>query len=381
MTRRATRISTIMVSGLLAAVPTVITPAFGQAAGTWTTTGAMGGGIRQHRLYTATLLQNGQVLVAGGINLTMGIVYADSFLYNPSTGEWTKTGSMTTTRYEQTATLLPNGQVLVTGGFKNDNSGMLDSAELYDPSTGLWSATGSMTVARYNHSAVLLQNGEVLIAGGQTSPVEPIGGSPFTFTNGSPTNSAEIYDPSTGTFSATDSMNDPRDQAQMTLLQNGGALIAGGGTGSAGCTAEIFSDGHWSLTPELAECGVTEDAAALLANGNVLIEAGSLPTTSAPAYSVSEVYNPSTNAWQATLDPPNVWGSLVLLTSGQVLDAGVIPASGDPAAAIYNPATNEWTPATTPPAPFAGGLPGTLTQLLSGQVLATANNSADLFTQ
>ncbi len=379
MTRRVAKILTIAVSGLLAIVVPLVTPApaLGQVAGTWTTTGSMTG-IKQHRNYTATLLQNGQVLVAGGINLSMGIVYANAFLYNPSTGEWTETGSMTTTRYDHTATLLPNGQVLVTGGFKSDNSGVLNSAELYNPSTGQWSTTGSITVARYNHSAALLQNGEVLIAGGQTSPVEPIGGT-FKFTSGSPTSAAEIYDPSTGAFTATGSMNYARDQAQLTLLQNGDVLIAGGGTGDAGCTAEFFSGGQWSLTSELAECGVTQDATTLLFNGDVLIEAGSLPTTSAPAYSLSEVYDPSTDAWQATLELPNVWGPLALLTNGQVLDAGVIPVSGDPAAALYNPSTNGWTPTTNPPAPFSGQLPGTLTRLLNGQVLATAGNYAVLF--
>ncbi len=378
--QRLARILTITLSGLLAAVLALVTPApaLGQTAGTWTTTGSMTG-IKQHHSYTATLLQNGQVLVAGGINLAMGIVYANAFLYSPSTGEWTETGSMTTTKYDHTATLLPNGEVLVTGGYKNENSGLLDSAELYNPSTGKWSATGSMTVARYNHSAVLLQNGEVLIAGGQTSPVEPTGGT-FTLTSGSPINDAEIYDPSTGAFTETGSMNYTRAQAQLTLLQDGDVLIAGGGTGDAGCTAEIFSDGQWSLTSELAECGVTQDAAALLSNGDVLIEAGNLPTIAAPAYSLSEFYDPSTNVWQATLDQPNVWGPLALLTNGQVLVVGVVPASGDPAAALYDPSSNEWTPAASPPTPFAGQLPGTLTRLLNGQVLAAAGSYAVLFT-
>ena len=118
-------------SGLFACGLAVVTaaPAFAQAAGSWTTTGSMTG-IKQHRNYTATLLPNGQVLVAGGVNLAMGVVYANAFLYNPSNGNWTETGSMTTTRYDHTATLLPNGEVLVTGGFKNDNSDTLDSAEL-----------------------------------------------------------------------------------------------------------------------------------------------------------------------------------------------------------------------------------------------------------
>ena len=74
------------------------------------------------------------------------------------------TGSMTIERGIQTATLLPNGQVLVAGG--DSNSDVLASAELYDPATGMWTVTGSMAAARRFHTATLLPNGQVLVAGG-----------------------------------------------------------------------------------------------------------------------------------------------------------------------------------------------------------------------
>lgn len=104
--------------------------------------------------------------------------------------------------------------------------------------------------------------------------------------SGATTNTAEIYSPSTGAFTATGSMNDAHALAQLTLLQNGEALIAGGGMGNAGCTAELFSNGHWSLTANLTECDATETFAALLPNGNVLIEDGN---------TASEFYDPTTN--------------------------------------------------------------------------------------
>ena len=63
-----------------------------------------------------------------------------------------------------TATLLPNGKVLVAGGF--NGSGSLASAELYDPASGTWTATGSLDTARDSHTATLLPNGKVLVAGG-----------------------------------------------------------------------------------------------------------------------------------------------------------------------------------------------------------------------
>jgi hypothetical protein len=70
-------------------------------------------------------------------------------------------------RTQFTATLLPNGKVLVTGGLNSGISGtMLASAELYDPNTGTWSMTGSMSTGRMANSAVLLDDGQVLVVGG-----------------------------------------------------------------------------------------------------------------------------------------------------------------------------------------------------------------------
>ena len=69
-----------------------------------------------------------------------------------------------TARDFHTATLLPNGKVLVAGGA--NGSGFLASAELYDPATGTWSATGSLNTARYQHTATLLADGKVLVVGG-----------------------------------------------------------------------------------------------------------------------------------------------------------------------------------------------------------------------
>ena len=80
-------------------------------------------------------------------------------------GGFNSTGSMNVARIDHTATLLANGEVLVAGG-DNNTDGYLSSTELYNPSTGKWTLTGSMTVPREGHDAVLLQNGQVLVAGG-----------------------------------------------------------------------------------------------------------------------------------------------------------------------------------------------------------------------
>jgi hypothetical protein len=363
-TQKVARILTTTLSGLLAVGLAAATaaPAFGQAHGTWTTTGSM----HTAREYnTTTLLQNGQVLVAGGVCTSRnckGDLLNSAELYNPSTGTWTETGSMTTSREAHTATVLANGEVLVAGGFRG--SVILDSAELYNPSTGTWSATGNMTVGRTALVSVLLQNGEVLVAGGDIP-----GGS-------QPANSAELYNPSTGTFTATGSMHAGRNGPPLTVLPNGEALIAGGCSnyndegcddqGKASCTAELFSNGEWSLTANLVECANAGTFPAMLPNGDALIDGLTFENGH-----VSEFYDPSTNVWQTTLNPPNGAGPLALLDTGKVLFPGGGPISGE----LYDASTNEWTPTGTSPIGAAA-----LTPLLNGQVLATTFGKAALYT-
>jgi N-acetylneuraminic acid mutarotase len=139
-------------------------PAFAQS-GTWTGTGSLS---TPRAVHTATLLPNGQVLVAGGQDAS-GLALASAELYNPTTGTWTVTGSMATARRSHTATLLANGEVLVVGGIGNSNpqAPCLASAELYNPSTGQWTPTGNMTVTRFSHGMTLLQNRPCIGCGGR----------------------------------------------------------------------------------------------------------------------------------------------------------------------------------------------------------------------
>jgi hypothetical protein len=399
-TQKIARILTTTLTGLLAVGLAAATaaPALGQAHGTWTRTGNRGTGdpVKEGtRFYTATLLRNGQVLVAGGSNADTGKGYATAQLYTPSTGEWTVTGSMTTPRQGHTATLLANGEVLVTGGspripFNN----VLNTAELYNPSTRTWRTAGNMKTAREYHSAVLLKDGEVLVTGGTIYTVTLTGpGCEIGCEVAEPIAAAELYNPSTGTFTATGSMNHPRYKTPLTLLENGEALIAGScsefnngncddqGKASS-CTAELFSNGHWSLTADLVQCANAADGpigAALLPNpdptevSNVLIEDGN---------TAIEFYDPTTNVWQATLGPPSGFafsGPLASLANGKVLVTATVSSvmNGDqPVAALYDPSTNEWTPTGSPIILFTE----TLTRLLNGQVLGTIAQDAQLYT-
>jgi len=180
---------------------------YNPATGTFSYTGSMN---TARYNYTATLLNNGMVLMAGGCSDAYCNPIATAELYNPATGTFTYTGSMNTAR-SGSATLLNNGLVLVAGGAGNNAS-----AELYNPATGTFSYTGSLNTARNAHTATLLNNGMVLIAGGLTY------GSIFTA-------NAELYNPATETFSDAGSMNVPRGWAYTaTLLNNGMVLVAGG---------------------------------------------------------------------------------------------------------------------------------------------------------
>ena len=119
---------------------------------------------------TATLLPDGRVLIAGGSDWAVmvgGHFFASAELYDPVRGTWSPTGSMSTPRDSATATLLDSGQVLIAGG-TNDNFEDLASAELYDPTTGRFTRTGSMSVARSGQTATRLLDGRVLIVGGNS---------------------------------------------------------------------------------------------------------------------------------------------------------------------------------------------------------------------
>lgn len=126
---------------------------------TWTEASDSGQPRAEH---TASLLPNGDVLVAGGSSDIGSLNTAE--IYQPSAGTWTDTGAMNTGRYAHTATLLPNGRVVVAGGVSNEE--YTDSTELYDPASGTWSTSATLAAPRANHTATLLETGTVLIAGG-----------------------------------------------------------------------------------------------------------------------------------------------------------------------------------------------------------------------
>jgi hypothetical protein len=244
------------------------------ATGTWSPTGSM---TVARSGQTATMLKGGGVLVAGGGCNGSGYgCDAGSFeaplrsaeIYNPATGTWTRTGSMKFGRQFFTATLLPDGDVLAAGGFAECDDDMCSdsrSAELYDPATGTWSSTGSMTTSRDEQSATLLGNGDVLVAGGFTQE---------GFGAGHNLSGAELYNPATGRWRPTAPMGTARSGQTATLLSNGWVLVAGGGTASA----QIYEPQRaiWVSSGAMSTAR-TNAAATPLPGGHVLVTGGDGP--------------------------------------------------------------------------------------------------------
>ncbi len=222
-------------------------------------------------LHAAVALHDGRILISGGTSTAnVGGVLDSAEIYDPAVGTFEPTGTMTAARQGHTATVLPDGRVLLTGGTKNIGfRATLASAEIYDPGSGTFQTTGSMTTAREGHTATLLRDGRVLIAGGSPNGT-------------STTASAEVYDPRSGKFRAISPMGVPREAHSATLMKDGRVLIAGGGRGGmpggyiAYDTAEIFNPATNSFHTVSAHMKVDRvgPAAALLDDGRVLIAGG-----------------------------------------------------------------------------------------------------------
>jgi hypothetical protein len=200
---------------------------------------------RARRNATATTVQNGAtvtVLVAGGYDGQTALNSAEVFdpalqQFRPPRGS----SSVMHPRWQHTATLLNNGKVLLTGGLDGAFA-PLASADLYDPVTETFNGTGSMQAPRVNHTATLLQNGQVLIAGGTTDP------------SFGAYNTAELYDPVTGRFTAVGStLRNARYAHTATLLKDGRVFLIGGRNprGNETNTTEFFDGSSFNAGPNM----------------------------------------------------------------------------------------------------------------------------------
>jgi len=330
-------------------------------------TGDMGVERAEH---TATLLADGKVLITGGFNNTGNLASAE--IYDPVAGTFTSTGAMTASRSLHTATLLANGpaatngKVLITGGSDGLGDDIdLTTAELFDPVTGTFTATGAMKEMRSEHTATLLANGKVLVAGGTIGDV------------------AELFDPATGSFSSTgDLVVGGRWGCTATLLNDGTVLIAGGRDAENVFdafplnNAELFNPATGTFT---ATGAMTDfrygHTAALLNSGKVLLAGG----TNGNSLQDAELFDPAAKTFSATgnMSSPRANHTATLLNDGTVLVAGgfsFFPAPGGSfaTAEIFDTVTNMFTPTGRMGTPRSLH---TATRLNDGRVLITGGDS------
>lgn len=244
-------------------------------------TGGIGVAVASH---TATLMANGCVLVAGGNAAANDgvapVPQASGRIYNPQTGAWTGfAGSMATARFNHTATLLNDGRVLLCGGQNTNTDAVgnaISSCEFYTPTScelGSFSAAPSLLQARYNHTATLLKDGRVWFTGGRNPLITATGGYLVT---------TERFDPVSNAFQSASPMIEARAQHTATLMGDGKALVVGGYNfrdvrANKGITesAEIYDPVSNSVSPAAVMSARRQSHATVLsANGEVTVFGG-----------------------------------------------------------------------------------------------------------
>src|SRR5437868_7210016 len=301
----------------------------------WSPTGSMAEG---RFIATATRLADGTVLVAGGFSDdgTGNVdITTSAERYNPTTDTWSNASTMSYPRYWHRAVRLPSGKVLAVGGVIAPGPTATATAEIYDPATNGWSLAASMSTARWAFQLTTLSDGRVLASGGIGDAVSAM-------------DTAEIYDPQTNRWSplspSTGKMTSPRFLAGSALLSDGRVLVAGGNNGTDHLSsAEIFnpSTGTWSAVPPLSTARYALGMATLQ-DGRVLAVGG---TADFPG---AEIFNPASGTWSPTVDMaqvPRYFFETIPLADGRVMVAGGVGDSGPylDGVEVFDAALGGWT--------------------------------------
>jgi len=282
----------------------------------------------------------------------------------PSLGQFTTVGPMDRGRVFHTMTTLDDGRVLVTGGF-TPQSNADSSAEIFDPSTGTWRYTlGQMTMGRAGHFAVKLRDGWVLVGGGYGQ-------------SGSRLTSVEIFDPVTEQFQSRASMNTPH-QGPAAVLLNDGRVIVISGLGSGG-SVEIYdpTTNSWTQAASLPSERINFDTV-LLPDGSALILGGANGDGQPGIANVTR-YCPKSDTWteMSPLLAPRDGPTATLLPDGRILVAGGFAGPyfnpGLNSAEFYNPVNGS---STSAPAMSFGRYGHTATRLPSGDVLVVGGQTS-----
>ena len=282
--------------------------------------------------FTTSVLTDGSVLVAGGSFYDVGGGDPAPVRYRPATNDWVGAGTPNVGyRRHQTQTLLNDGRVLVAGGAGNSDAHA--SAEIFSPTTNTWTATSPMSQARLMHTATPLPGGGVLVAGG-TAQI-----------NGAPLAHAEIYHPATGLWLSAAALPQPRIGHTATLMPDGRVLVVGGTTGRTQVTSTVFyhpDTNTWTSGPSLGRARARHTAT-LLTDGRVLVAGGSegaQPLTSA------EIYDPASSAWHSvsTMSEARAGATATLLPDGRVMVVGGWTGHTEVRRIeVFDPVLSRWT--------------------------------------
>ena len=337
------------------------------AVGSFDAAGRMADGRAEH---VAALLPDGRVLVAGGRGAGAGGGFASGSIkldtaeiYDPASEKWGRTAAMNHAKGREkfSAVSLKDGRVLITGG-EDTRRESLNKIEIWDPATGLWTQGAKMTKKRFDHASALLADGRALVVGGANALRAPLV-------------EAEFYDAAADAWSPAGEMSQSRTVHTVTLLQDGRVLVVGGSRGGIGLeiapydSAEVFdpATGTWT-SAGATSVGHSQHTATLLQDGRVLIAAGIGKVDTA------EIYDPATDSWTVTepMTKTRADHAASLLPDGRVLVTGGIGKFTS--TEVFDPATGTWS--AGPPMRDAR-YQHTSTVLSDGRVLLTGGNSED----
>ena len=343
-------------------------------------------GMRRY-VNAAAMLRDGRALVVGSFDSYRTGTETWAYLYDPASGSFASTGTVSEIRGLSTATTLADGRVLVVGGYHVDEEGLPIEpkyGELFDPRTGTFARTpGQMSTGRYGHTATLLADGRVLITGGAVFDF----GNPSIYLA-----EAEVFDPDTGRFDVVGPMSESRVYHQATRLRDGRVLISGGAATDdtvATAAAELFdpATGRFSPTGSMATPRFWH-AAATLADGRVLVAGGATSGSRPgvlPALASAELYDPGTGVFTTThaLATERMQPTATRLPDGRVFVAGGKNDFGGPRTAeLFDPTTGLFLPTGGTATPHGAAWRGLLhdgSVLLLGEDDPSATGSAEVW--
>jgi hypothetical protein len=320
--------------------------------------------------HTSTLLEDGRVLVAGGM-VENGVFLGSAELFDPRSGSFSSLPAMTAPRVGQSATLLRDGRVLIAGGSAGrhtDESGrwagnILKSTEFFDPHSSRFTPGPDMGSARSGQEAVLLVSGKILIIGGWTP-------------RDSALRDVELYDAARNRFEAGPALSAPRGSAASVRLKNGNVLICGGAAALhqilSSCELYDVAANAWHAAGSLTVPRYKHDMI-LLDDGHVLVVGGSDDRDWSNQYDSAEIYDPASGK-SAAIARMNSRRFKLPHTSVVLKNGDVLVAGGSEVPEIYSPGKQSFSPvgATYPePIYYARA-----TRMNDGRVLITGGYNA-----